>query len=110
MKCPKCNFQWEIKGRSNPQNSAYWGLIVTPLADYLALTTEQCHDLLKYKFNKEIIYKENRQGKMEEIVKIKSTTNLTTVEHNEYCSQIRIWASHLGCWLAEPGESLSENQ
>ncbi len=92
------------KGRSNPQNKSYWKLIVEPLAEYLALTKNECHDLLKYKFNSEISYVEMRGGGVQEIKKIKSTTTMTTVEHNEFCSQIRIWASQLGCWLAEPGE------
>lgn len=102
-RCPTCH-RSQTKGRSNPQNSSYWGLIVTPLAEYLALTPEECHNLLKYKFNKEINFFKNRKGLMEEVVKIKSTTTMTTVEHNEFCSQIRIWASQLGCWLAEPNE------
>lgn len=110
MKCPQCNYQWLIKGRTNPQNAAYWVTMVIPFAEFLGITPEECHELLKYKFNKEILYKKNRQGHMEEIVRIKSTTTMTTVEHNEYCSQGRIWASQLGCWLAEPGEILNEQE
>ncbi len=102
--CPKCSFQFQIKGRSNPQNNSYWGLIVTPFAEFLGLTTDECHELLKYKFNSEVIYKTRKDGMVEEIRRIKSTTTQTTVQNNEYCSQCRIWASQLGCYLAEPNE------
>lgn len=103
-KCPKCGFIDSKKERSNPQNNSYWGLIVTPLAEHLSLTTDECHELLKYKFNKEIFFKEDKDGNMQEIVKIKSTTVLTTVQHNEFCSNIRMWASQLGFSLKEPNE------
>ncbi len=104
LKCPQCGYGLDKKGRSNQQNRSYWLLIVQPLAEYLSLTTEECHELLKYKFNKEIKFIENRNKIMEEIVKIKSTTVLTTVQFEEMCSQIRIWASQLGCYLKEPNE------
>ena len=103
-KCPHCNAVFEIKRRSNPQNSTWWGLIVTPLADFLGLTPEECHDLLKHKLNKEIIYVKDTYGNLQEIVKIKSTTTMTTVEHNDMCLRARIWASELGCNLKEPNE------
>lgn len=106
-RCPTCG-RPPTKGRSNPQNRSYWLLIVQPLAEYLALTTEECHELLKYKFNKEVLYVKNRQGLMEEIVKIKSTTILTTAEFNDYCMHSRIWASQLGCYLKEPNEAPKE--
>lgn len=102
-RCPSCN-RALTKGRSNPQNKAYWKTIIEPLAEYLGLTKDECHALLKYKFNKEINFVADRSGNMVEVVKIKSTTSMTTSEHSDFCSQIRIWASQLGCWLAEPNE------
>ena len=104
MKCPICKYEWITKSRTLQQNKSYWGLIIVPLAEYLGLTNDECHDLMKYKFNKEVVYTEIRDGTWEEVTKIKSTANMTTVEHSEYCSKIRVWASHIGCWLAEPGE------
>lgn len=102
--CPFCKKSFLIKRRSNPQNNTWWGLIVTPLADHLGLLPEECHDLLKYKFNKEIVYIKDKNGNMQEVIKIKSTTTMTTVEHNEMCLKARLWAAELGCDLKEPNE------
>ncbi len=102
-KCKECGRVF-VKGRSNPQNRSYWLLIVTPLAEYLGLSTEECHDLIKYKFNKEVRYIKSRNGQVEEIAKIRSTTSLTTVEFESMCSQARMWASQLGLYLKEPNE------
>lgn len=107
MRCPKCKNEFESKVRSVQQNKAYWKLIIEPLAEYLALSTEETHDLLKYKFLKEIKFKENRTGHMEEIVVMKSSKSLTTKEFEEFCSQIRIWASNLGLYLLEPNEVMN---
>ena len=108
MICPKCGYISESKGRSSQQNKAYWKLIIEPLAEYLALERENVHEIIKRKFLSEIHWKKRRDGLMEEIPIIRSTTSLTTVEHNEFCSQIRIWASQLGCWLGEPNEKQYE--
>lgn len=109
VKCPSCHFQFEVKGRSVPQNRSYWLLIVQPLAEHLGLTSEECHDLLKYKFNKEIQVKKLRNGEVEEIPVMRSTTVLTTSEFEIYCSNIRMWASQLGCYLKEPNEKADES-
>lgn len=104
-KCPTCG-HIESKGRSSQQNKAYWKLLIEPFAEYLALDRDKVHDLCKHKFLKEVHYQKRRDGKMEELIVTKSTTSLTTIEHNEFCSQIRIWASQLGCYLKEPNEEL----
>lgn len=44
---------------------------------------------------------------MEEYVISRSSTSLTTKEFEEFCSQIRIWASQLGCYLKEPNEEVT---
>lgn len=104
MKCPKCNH--EIKSRTKPQNDSYWKLCVEPLVDFLeGYTKEEIHELLKYKFLSEVRYVKNRiKGNLEEVKVMKSTTSLTTIQFNEFMSQIRIWASQLGCSLKEPNE------
>jgi hypothetical protein len=102
-KCPTCGHV-TTKGRSSQQNKSYWKLIIEPLAEYLALDKDKVHDLVKHKFLKEFHYQKRRDGIMEELIITKSTTSLTTKEHSEFCSQIRIWASELGCYLYDPGE------
>ena len=102
-KCVTCGRPLD-RQRSNPQNKSYWGLIIEPLAEYLGRDRFEVHELVKHKFLRQVVYQKRRDGKVEELEFTKSTTALTTVEHNEFCSQIRIWASQLGCWLAEPNE------
>jgi len=107
--CPKCKFNWISTIRSTPQNNAYFGLIIEPLAEYLARDKWEVHELCKHKFLREVKFQKRLDGAMEELEFTKSTTSLTTVEFNEYCSQIRIWASFLGCWLAEPNEVINDS-
>lgn len=107
--CKRCGYNPSDKNRSTPQNSAYWKLIVEPLAEYLALEKYKVHEMLKYRFLKEIHYKNKRDGSLEEIIVTRDSKSLTTKEFQEYCSQIRIWASMLGCYLLEPNEQLKES-
>ena len=109
-RCPHCQRPYK-KDRSNQQNKSYWKLCVEPLSNYLeGYTKEEVHDLLKFKFLSEVRYVKNRSGMMEEVKVTKSTVSLSTVEFNEYMENIRIWASQLGCWLAEPNEALEAYQ
>ena len=101
--CKECG-QKIRKQRTIPQNNSYWGLLVTPLAEYLSLTTDECHNLLKYKFNSEVVFVKTKDGKVEEVRKIKSTTKQTTSENMEYQANCRMWASQLGLSLKEPNE------
>lgn len=105
--CPKCKNEFQVKGRSTPQNKSYWKLIIEPFAEYLALDRDKVHEMLKYKFLKEVRYASNRKGIMEEYVITRSTTSLSTKEFEEFCSQIRIWASSLGLYLYEPNEVIN---
>lgn len=107
FKCPQCGWNKEGKGRSNQQNKSYWLLIIQPLSEYLALNRMDVHDICKHKFLKEVHYANRRDGTVEELIITKSTTSLTTKEFEEYCSQLRIWGSQLGCYLKEPNEAQS---
>ncbi len=104
--CPKCNYHWESKSRSNPQNSYYWGVIIKLISEHLGYTTEETHEILKYKFLKidfEIPQKSKAQTELVPISR--STTQLDTKEMEEYLSQVRMWASgDLGVFIPEPNE------
>ncbi len=106
MKCPKCNYQWDSRNRSRPQNSSYWCLIVTPFAEHLGYTVDECHDLLKENCSFVLEHKPDRFGKMREIKKIISTTGMTTVEFMEYEARCRIFANTFGVYCQEPGEQI----
>jgi hypothetical protein len=91
------------KGRSNPQNRYYWGVVVPCVGDMVAemfgerLHEEQIHDLLKSKFlPKKVICEENVP---------QSTRDLTTAEFEDYTARVRSWAYHYGnCAIPQPGE------
>ncbi len=103
--CPTCGHQKTRKDRSLNQNAAYWKLIIEPLAEYLALDKMETHFLVKHKFLREIRNVIRTDRGVEELIITKSTTDLSTIEHNEFCSKIRMWASELGCYLKEPNEN-----
>jgi len=91
MKCPMCGFKIvkvpKEKGRSNPQNRYFHGVVLPLLSDCTGYTDEEMKGIVKYKFG------------------IKSTSALTTIEHEEFMSKIRMWASRdLECWIPEPHE------
>jgi hypothetical protein len=92
MKCPACGFEIKKKlpekHRSNPQNRYFHGVVLPLLSDHTGYTDEEMKGILKYKF------------------RVKHTSSLDTKGFEEFCSQIRQWASRdLGCWIPEPNET-----
>jgi len=87
------------KNRSSKQQRYYFGVLIKTLADETGYTTDEMHEALKYKFlQEEGIY---------ELPKIKSTSDLTTVEQEELNTKIREWASsELNIYLPEPNETV----
>lgn len=81
------------KRRSDRQNRFYWPMIVVPFADYLRgqghdFTDEMAHEVLKKMFlESTIIDKETGEA----FTYVRSTTELSTVEFNDYldrCAQV----------------------
>ncbi len=95
----------KTKERSHPQNRYYWSVCVGFLSEYLGYEPEMLHDILKNLFLKS--YSEQYvNGKMQRFVRIRSTTELTTKEFENYTSQIRRWAAtELNFSIPEPGET-----
>ncbi len=108
MKCPKCNYQWVVKSRSNPQNSYYWGVVIDMLSENTGFTPDEMHEVLKNRFlnySKKLKLHPLGISNLETQKLTKSTTALTTVEMEGYLSSIRTWASiNLGCYIPEPNE------
>ena len=101
MQCPKCKF--EIKPRSNKQNRYYWPVVVGTIADHTGHTPQEIHEILRAQF---LPAYQVKIGEHEYIIS-KSTTELTTVEMENYLSRIRSWAStELGCYIQEPNEEI----
>ena len=76
--------------RSIQQNKLYWSLI-TEMSNYLGHTTDEVHDLMRYKF---LSYKELVGN--EEITRVPSTTQLSIKAFNEYYDQVSQFAYGLG--------------
>ena len=87
------------KPRSNQENSYYWAVIIEILREHIGYTSEEMHEALKWKFLK-------RHGeKVYQLPTIRSTTDLSTVEFENYMSEIREWASiEMGCYIPLPNE------
>lgn len=80
------------KTRSNEQNAYYWGVIITMWQDILKdnwgeyYSKEYTHEFLKYNLN----YKENINLNTDVILRVvKSTTQNTTTDQEEYCEKCR---------------------
>jgi hypothetical protein len=76
------------KKRSKNENSYYWGVVIAKLVKEFGDTPDEVHKGLKEKFLR-------KEAKIlgEEVTITESTTELSTVEFEEYLSQIRMWAS-----------------
>jgi hypothetical protein len=72
--------------RSNNQNGYYWAVIITGLAGWLGWEKEELHEALKARFLRE------PQDDHRLPDKIKSTTELNTMEFETYLEEIRQWA------------------
>lgn len=87
----------EIKGRSLNQNAYYWGVVIDILGNHLGYEAEEMHEALKFKFL--------RIHKVEGLETVRSTTDLSTAEFEEYLEKIRRWAAmELNCYTPLPNE------
>ena len=85
------------KNRSNEQNSYYWGVVIYIISDELGYTSEEAHEAMKFLF-----LRIRNDGKPDTV---RSTTELTTVEMEEYIDNIRRWASiEMNIYIPEPNE------
>jgi hypothetical protein len=86
----------KTKPRSNNQNAYYWGVVIQLISDHTGYSPDEAHDAMIMKFLQE--HKANLDS-------IKSTTDLSTVEFEDYMSTIRMFASiNLDCYIPEPNE------
>lgn len=84
------------KPRSNEQNKYYWGVVVQILSDEIGYTPDEIHDELRSRFLRE-------HG--DKIDRIKSTTELSTVEFEDYVTQIKQFASiDLNIYIPDPND------
>lgn len=92
---------WRNK-RSHQQNKYYWGVPIKLIGEKLGYDDDETHEILKQKFLK---IKVVRLGDGEEFIISKSTTDLKTVEFEDFLSKVRTWASvKLECMIPMPNE------
>lgn len=85
--------------RSLSQNRYMWGIVYAMIAEAAGYTPEEAHEALKWRFL--------RQHGDGPIPTVRSTTDLTTVEMQEYLENCRQLAAELfGLYIPEPGEVL----
>jgi hypothetical protein len=91
----------EKSKRSLNQNSAYWGIAIEILSEcesFGGYTKEEIHDALRKEFLSKV---DPNTG----LTKIRSTTDLNTIEFNEYYATIQRWASSfLNIYIPDPNE------
>jgi hypothetical protein len=99
------------KRRSNPQNSFYHAVCVPIMqqclkdAGYL-MTLEQTHEMLKLRFLKESILVNEQTA--EYIERIKSTTELSTIEFMEYILDIQKFAiEYFNTEIPDPNQNIT---
>jgi len=99
--CPHCKKAIFKQSRTNPQNSYYWGIIIPIISDYTGYTEIQTHEVLKSEFLPEQLNLGNKT-----VITNKSTTELSTIEFNEYTEQCRQWGAEQGLNIPEPNEEV----
>lgn len=98
--------------RSLKQNAYYWGFVIKPLTEN-GDEPMYWHRYMKILFLMQDITgkppnidKIIDEGKFEKIGDLLTTTTLTTVAFEDYCSLIRAWASmNLGIYIPKPNET-----
>lgn len=91
--------------RSFHQNKYYW-IVVGIIASEVGYTKDELHEVLKYKFLKKEL-PNKITGEIETI--IRSTTDLSISEFQEYIQSIVIWAGELGIQIPQPNEQIKLN-
>lgn len=83
------------KDRTNPQNRYMWGVVYGLLSEYTGYTPSEIHDSMRMLF---------LQDNLRKIPTLRSTTELTTVEMENYLSQIKQWAAEQGVIIPDPNQ------
>ncbi len=96
--------------RSHQQNSYYWGVIVAHVHDMFLeygndLTKDDIHSFLKSEVGKLFKEIEGPGGEIHTIVR--SSTELSTTEWEDYTEKCRAWAAGVGLQIPLPNEMVT---
>lgn len=90
------------KKRSNPQNRYYHGVVLKYLSETTGFSVSEMHEVLKAKF---LPYERANRVTSEVVQFGRSTTELNTLQYEEFLEQVRIWAiNELDCFIPLPNE------
>lgn len=90
------------RNRSRAQSNYYWGVCVAILSEHCGYTKDEMHAALCHKFLGSV---DEKTG----LMKIGSTSGMTTVAFEEYASKVRQWAGEeLGVFVPLPNEPLED--
>jgi hypothetical protein len=82
--------------RSTEQNAYYWSVIIPPLAEHCGYSHDEMHEALKAKFL-------GQEDMSRGLLRIGSTTKLSTTEFADYVERITVWAAgELGVVISAP--------
>ena len=96
-----------INRRSNTQNSFYWGVVLETIAADTGHTSEEIHEVFKAQF----LPRKFVTVGFTEVQLPKSTTELSTIEFEQYLEQIRAWCStELGISIPIPNEEINHER
>ena len=85
--------------RSLQQNKYYWGVVVEILASHCGYDPDEMHEALKVKFLSE------GQDEKTGLIKVRSTTKMTTDEFIKYTDKVIRWAAQdLGVFIPDPNQ------
>lgn len=102
-----------FKKRSERQNNFYWGVVIPIMQNTMLdignpMDIDDIHLMLRVKFLKQIISINEETGEVAE--RVKSTTELSTIEFMDYIAKVRFWAiDFFGVEIPEPNEELTLN-
>lgn len=92
----KLTIKKPVKERSDPQNKYLHGVIFKMIADETGHTAQEVHEAMAWMFLRIPDTK---------LPTRRSMASLTTVEHEDFASQCRVWASQtLNLFIPLPGE------
>lgn len=89
-----------VKSRSLNQNNYLWGCVYALISEATGFTPDEAHELCRLKFHSTWKSVGDRQYRIPV-----STTTMSTVEFETYCSNIRQWSSaELNIYIPLPNE------
>jgi hypothetical protein len=96
----------ETETRRQKANRFYWAAVVKPIAEHIGHSSDQTHEILKYKFNSEVVEMvDPATGEAEELRVPKTTAKLSVEDFSVYVDSCVMWAAEfLGIVIEDPQE------